>query len=264
MLSVVPKSASHLFDGITLGTKDPIVDSIQALSPKRVGVFTEAFLCSQYGFDKSEDIYCDAKNDSGNRIEIKASRVLIDHIPKKGEGNLLDVLENDARMIPKYQDIFDNAFTCNIQQIKTDLFHDLHYMLILADCILEFKISSKEIIDILEARSIRKEMMKIINTKYGHHPEICDFLSDYLDGKTKLSAIYQVTKKNYDRATFRKLNHLIETKKNFAYSNKQHKGNNNEGQFHINEKNVKFHIENYLVNVYNYSTFKTTLKNISA
>jgi hypothetical protein len=34
---------------------------------------------------------------------------------------------------------------------------------------------------------------------------------------------------------------------NINYSNKQHRGNEGEGQFHINNKNIKHHLTNYLV-----------------
>lgn len=40
--------------------------------------------------------------------------------------------------------------------------------------------------------------------------------------------------------------------KNISYSNKQHRGNEGEGQFHVNEKNLKYHLEHYLVKTITY------------
>jgi hypothetical protein len=34
---------------------------------------------------------------------------------------------------------------------------------------------------------------------------------------------------------------------NISYSNKQHRGNEGEGQFHVTDKNIKYHLDNYLM-----------------
>jgi len=39
---------------------------------------------------------------------------------------------------------------------------------------------------------------------------------------------------------------LLNDIKNIGYSNKQHRGNEGEGQFHINSLNLQYHIDNYL------------------
>lgn len=41
--------------------------------------------------------------------------------------------------------------------------------------------------------------------------------------------------------------------KNISYCNKQHRGNEGEGQFHINNKNIKYHLDNYLVKTLTYN-----------
>lgn len=41
-------------------------------------------------------------------------------------------------------------------------------------------------------------------------------------------------------------NEIVEDK-NISYSNKQHRGNKGEGQFHVTDKNIKYHLDNYLV-----------------
>jgi hypothetical protein len=44
------------------------------------------------------------------------------------------------------------------------------------------------------------------------------------------------------------------------YSNKQHKGNEGEGQFHMNEKTLQIHIKNYLYQVLSYEELYSLLK----
>ena len=46
-------------------------------------------------------------------------------------------------------------------------------------------------------------------------------------------------------------NQIIEDK-TIKYSNKQHRGNIGEGQFHIGKKNIDYHIENFLYKKINY------------
>jgi hypothetical protein len=45
----------------------------------------------------------------------------------------------------------------------------------------------------------------------------------------------------------------IVTDKNISYSNKQHRGNEGEGQFHVTEKNINYHLDNYLVKQITYT-----------
>ena len=54
-------------------------------------------------------------------------------------------------------------------------------------------------------------------------------------------------------------NKIIEDK-NIAYSDKQHRGNKGEGQFHVTNKNIKHHIDNYLVIVLTYDEIYNKLK----
>lgn len=49
-------------------------------------------------------------------------------------------------------------------------------------------------------------------------------------------------------------------KRKISYSNKQHKGNLNEGQFCINENNLFFHIFFFLDNVYSFNDFYSFIK----
>jgi len=44
------------------------------------------------------------------------------------------------------------------------------------------------------------------------------------------------------------------------YSNKQHKGNEGEGQFHLNEKTLQIHIDNYLYKILTYEELFSLLE----
>jgi hypothetical protein len=45
----------------------------------------------------------------------------------------------------------------------------------------------------------------------------------------------------------------ISNDKNISYSNKQHRGNEGEGQFHVTNKNIKYHLDNFLVKTITYN-----------
>lgn len=45
-----------------------------------------------------------------------------------------------------------------------------------------------------------------------------------------------------------------------SYSDKQHKGNEGEGQFHINEKTLQIHIDNYLYKILSYEELYSLLE----
>ena len=58
----------------------------------------------------------------------------------------------------------------------------------------------------------------------------------------------------YDKTLIFKMNSIdISTDDKIFYSNKQHKGNEGEGQFHINEKTLAYHYEKYLERLLEYS-----------
>lgn len=53
---------------------------------------------------------------------------------------------------------------------------------------------------------------------------------------------------------------LLKDSKNIGYSNKQHRGNIGEGQFHIKSTNLQYHIDNYLYQKLNWNEFIKLLK----
>lgn len=251
---------TNLFSSFDFGEKDPIVDKIQILSPKRLGVFTESFLRYVNGFKKSNDNYHDAVDLKGNKIEMKASRVLIDHHEENIDSNhLLDLLENNVRTISFFKEALEGDFACNIQQVKPECFDELNYLLLFQDCLLEFKIPSSILLDTIDDKKIKKAVSTAIRSYSNKHPELCDFLNEYLSGKQKLNDIAVVCGNHYDKEAWKEINQAIYEKRSISFSNKQHKGNIGEGQFHIKSSNLKYHIDNFLVAIYTYNDFKNVL-----
>jgi hypothetical protein len=253
-------SSESLISNFHFGTEDPIINKIQLLSPKRLGIFTESFLRKVRNLNKSEDNYHDAVDASGRKIEMKASRVLIDHHEESINGSLLDVLENDVRTISFFKEALDGDFICNIQQVKPECFDELNYLLLFRDCILEFRISSKTLLDTVENKKINSSIMRAVKKERNKHPELCRFLDEYLLDKQKLSDIAKVCANHHDKKAWKEINKAISDKRSINFSTKQHKGNKGEGQFHIKKTNLQYHIDNFLVAIYTYNDFKNILE----
>ena len=251
---------TNSIDGFHFGKEDPIIEKIQLLSPKRLGVFTEAFLKNTHGLLSAKEDCHDAIDADGKKVEMKASRVLIDHKNDSGNDNLLEVLKNDVRTIAFFEEAMEHDFVCNIQQVKPAYFDELNYLLLFKDCILEFKISSELLMDTMENKRINREIVKAVKKQRVNHPEVCRFLDEYLLGQQKLADISRVCLNHYDKDAWKDINKAILEKRSISFSAKQHRGNEGEGQFHIKKTNLQHHIDNFLVGIYTYQEFKDTLK----
>lgn len=251
--------SESLISSFHFGQENSITEKIQLLSPKRLGVFTESFLRKVRNLRESDDNYHDAVDANGRKIEMKASRVLIDHHEESDNGSLLDVLENDVRTISFFKEALDGDFICNIQQVKPECFDELNYLLLFKDCILEFRISSKTLLDTVENKKIKRAIMRAVKKERSKHPELCKFLDEYLLGKQKLSDIARVCANHYDKRAWKEINDAVLEKRSISFSTKQHKGNKGEGQFHIKKTNLQYHIDNFLVAIYTYDDFKNVL-----
>lgn len=248
--------------GFRFGYCDPIAENIQLLSPKKLGVFTESFLKNKRLLKDSDDIHYDAVDGIGNRVEIKASRVLMD----KHDGfesfdnkSLLDVLNNDVRKMANFSKAIDGEFKCNIQQVKPDCFDYLDYLLLFSDCIMEFRIPSDTIKGTVNNQRINKEVSKSIKTYQKKYPDICKILNKYLNGENNISYVEQICLNHFDNKAWYHILDAIKEKRYIGYSDKQHKGNSGEGQFHIKKGNISYHLKKFLVNIYSYEDFKDTL-----
>ena len=150
-----------------------------SLNTRRFGTVAEYMIQLLYNFDESKSLAFDKKDNKGNRIEVKFSRVLKENENSIKKENIIfeaKAANVSLRMIKSNE---ESAFDCNIQQVKTKEFDILYYGLFFDDIIYIYKIKSS--------------MVKNIP----------------------------------------------------GYSDKQHRGNVGEGQFHINNKNILEH-EKYL------------------
>jgi hypothetical protein len=149
-----------------------------------------------YTVKKSNSISYD-KNINGLDDEIKASRVLVKSKLDIENGSIVEniINHNKERKLKKINCLTQD-WDCNIQQIKTDCFENLWYVLFFEDSVEIFKIDKSQI------------------------------LSD----------------------------------PNISYSNKQHRGNVGEGQFHITNKNIQYHFDNYFFKTVSYGEIIKLLK----
>lgn len=156
-----------------------------SLNTRRFGTVAEEMIQLLYSFNASKSLAFDKKDSSGNKIEVKFSRVLKENDEPIKKENIISEAKaaNLLSRMMKSSDI--SAFDCNIQQVKTKEFDILYYGLFFDDIIYIYKIKS--------------DMVKNIP----------------------------------------------------GYSDKQHRGNVGEGQFHINNKNILEH-EKYLDKKVNY------------
>ena len=130
-------------------------------------------------------------------IEVKSSRVFKKNQLDLNLNNLYDLIINNTskNRLLKTRQVKNEKFDCNIQQIKTNLFDELYYLLFFYDSIEIFCIKNKQ---------IKKD-------------------------------------------------------KKLKYSDKQHRGNKGEGQFHINQDNYGYHKSKYFIQSLTYKEIKKLL-----
>jgi len=158
-------------------------EGIFSLNTRRFGKVAEMMIQSLYDFDDSDDISYDLRSKNGEKIEVKFSRVFKtcgEEINYKNVINSVLESKTENRMI-SFDDVEQNTFDCNIQQVKTRDFKYLYYGCFFKDKILIMKIDSEK----------------------------------------------------------------IRSDSEILYSDHQHSGNKGEGQFHVNNKTIKHHIDCY-------------------
>ena len=249
--------------------KEKLLSQLHRLSPKKTGLFYETFNREKNDLLPSNDTFFDALTKTGKRVEIKASRALT-FIEDEPENLFEQLLDSGAEFISFY-DSLNVKFNCNIQQVKTSEFDILNYCIFFYDVILEFKINSFEIkndnVDFM-LHKLAKDVSKIKNDEAKIVMSRLDEIN-WSDSRRLNHFIKQFVEvfkdvKNKDLIDLYKHSGVLsEAYKNFrlGYSDKQHKGNVGEGQFHITNKNFLFHLENNFVKAYNYKDFIEVLTN---
>ncbi|AHF08703.1 hypothetical protein [Desulfitobacterium metallireducens] len=159
-------------------------DGIFALRTRRFGTVAELMIQhlinASKGKNQFHDLYDEAE---GKRIEVKFSTVMKANDAKINDKNIIEQCAKAtlAKRAMRTDEIKENDFDCNIQQVKRKEFDLLYYGLFFADKIAIFKIDSSDILN-------------------------C-----------------------------------------FGYSDFQHKGNEGEGQFHLNPLSIDYHLNNHFV-----------------
>ena len=250
-------------------TIEKLLTKLIRLSPKKTGLFFETFNRHENDLLPSNNTFFDALTRDNKTVEIKASRAL--NFIEDEPDNLFEQIIDSGSEFISFEDAFTKPFDCNIQQVKTGEFDILNYSIFFSDVILEFTIKAQDIkndnveislhklakdvskIKTNEARNILNSLDKFDWTKSRRLNYFCDDLvsifSDVQD--PKLIDLFQHS------------GVLSEAYKNFklGYSDKQHKGNIGEGQFHITNRNIIFHLENNFVKAHSYHDFIQVLKN---
>lgn len=271
--------------------KQKLLDSICGLSPKRTGLYLESLCRKKNNFTKSTSIYSDALTSNDEKVEIKSSRVLKNEDSIQHD-TLYEQLIGNTRVLASVQDCFISDYDCNIQQVKTSEFAELRYCLFFREAILEFKMTDAFINDlkthaqsplsilIIEHFSDLKRYFNVtfnqldkkdqkdneeiianifseldyMISEISYKPEIIKESLSQLDISEEIIEVLQNSCFN------KKIENKLYIKNSIAYSDKQHKGNVGEGQFHIKPSNILFHLINNLENVYSYNDFIDVLK----
>lgn len=198
-------------------------------SPKKTGILFEVVERHMHKLGKGTDVSHDAILGK-ERIEIKGSRVITQR-NAMASINLFDCLLGEERFFAPVQGALTYSYDCNIQQVKCRSFDRILYCLYFADAIIEFEMSSTTL------------QAFVANSSTG----ICTHVKEGLDSDAVGSTIGEA-------------NRRIAEKKQLAYSDFQHAGNEGEGQFHIKPSNILYHLVRYCKNVYSYSDFANVLK----
>lgn len=173
-----------------MNEKERFREGILNLNTRQFGTAMEivVVLLRHYCFSQKSEY--DLIDKDGKKIEVKSSRVLKSKRLDLNAQNFYDIVISEGKRgrLIHQEDVQKHSFDCNIQQIKTEEFDRLIYLLCFQNIIEIFEISKEAI------------------------------LKD----------------------------------KNIGYSDKQHRGNKGEGQFHVTNKNYLYHKNEYFAESISY------------
>lgn len=236
-----------------------VIQALLNISPKRSGTYFEAFSRKVHGFDVASDVSHDACI-GDHKIELKTSRVIIDDTQEAQ--SLWDQLITTERTLCPFHERLNRDYNCNIQQIKTSAFDTLYYSLFFQDVIIECSVSSvfiRSLVATEDGVPLLKTAIEQANDRYRHrHPDATVWLSSSM---TKIKQFHEEchTLEYMEDYPVEIVEEAWEHLRKFGYSDKQHAGNEGEGQFHIKSQNVDYHIQHHGHAVYSYQTFQKML-----
>lgn len=234
--------------------RELIQNALITSSIKDLGEFFECFIKDKNSYKNRRANSHDAIGMGGELIEIKGSRGISSFFNESVDSTLFDLLNNTKKEFIGFKDVFNSNFDCNIQQVKITSFDKLNYSLYFKDVILEFEIDTNKIF------AKNKKVSELIDCKTTKN------VGDVLDGLKWNSSIEDVIK-NYkliipdiDNDNILLLHKKLSFAKNLGYSDKQHRGNEGEGQFHINKRTFLFHLLHNFKAAHTYMDFKLSLE----
>ena len=122
-------------------------DGIYALRTRRTGKVAEIMIKKMLGLEKPDSIFYDLLDTENNKkVEVKFSIAMRANAKKITEENVIEEIMKalKEKRFLKYEEAFNCAFDCNIQQIKTKEFDILYYGIFFSDKIIIFKMTKKE------------------------------------------------------------------------------------------------------------------------
>jgi len=134
-----------------------------------------------------------------------------------------------------------------------------------------------------DGKNIEIKCSRVIYDNIGEHEDKYEYLIN--SKKTLLSIDKLLTDKKYDCnmqqvkpgyfdeiyytiltqegfIVFKMTSDQVLTDKNITYSDKQHRGNTGEGQFHLKKSNIEYHINTYMIDTISWKTVIEVLKKI--
>jgi len=128
--------------------EDSFRDGIINLNTRQFGTVVELIVKLLRDYQDSEQLDFDLFDpETKMNIEVKSSRVYRKRYLKFNLDNLYDLIVNNSnrnRLLTQAQ-AAQEQFDCNIQQVKTELFDALYYLLFFSDVVEIFRIGKDEI-----------------------------------------------------------------------------------------------------------------------
>jgi hypothetical protein len=243
-------------------------EAVVKLSPKKTGTFLEGFTRFNHTLDGPMHGAHDASL-QGRPLEIKASRVLYTPIPSTAD-NQLDLLLNENRELVPFARALDVDFDCNLQQVKPAEFDELHYALFFQDVIVCFR-AEKACFDLQKTTSLIEGLagrIRQLPLPVERHEAMETFLASFVPQRRSWLDLREMMGRAFHEPESLALlegsgifDALFEQRL-MGYSDRQHRGNQGEGQFHIQPQNLFFHLAYRFSGAYHYGDFARYLKSV--
>lgn len=154
-------------------------NGIFSLRTRRLGTVAEIMIKKMFGFSSPTNKYHDMTNTATNeRIEVKFSTATKKNTTTIREDNVVSqcIAANElSNRVISSNEVENQEFDCNIQQVKPAQFDILYYGLFFSDCVQIYKIKSNDVTSIQgwskkqHAGNIGEGQFHITNDTYSSH-----------------------------------------------------------------------------------------------